>query len=462
MAYQIGRKISSGGMGDVHLARQTAFGGFEKVVLIKRVNAEFARDGELVAMFMNEARLAAKIRHPNVVETFNVDRDDRGLFIVMGYLPGISLAEALRASPRGLPLQAVTRIAADMAAALSAAHSNLEGNAAAPIIHRDVTPNNVQLCRTGDAKLLDFGVAQLRSNSLSPRADRVRGTLAYMSPEMLADVALTPASDLFQLGVVIYESCTGEPPFAGDTEAQISAAQASAVQFDQRWPKSLRAVVSQCLALSAADRPSSASALADQLERVCRELSSYTHREVGSWLQTQYPDQLASHEKRERDALDEMRAATGDPVDGARSELADTVPEQRPTVVARPLRTPIARGLWVQWRRRALVGLAVVGLGLGAWVFSSDPDSRLRTRRSASGTLAAKATHLGPSLEVPTVQLEEAGKIRAVAVAPAPGPAVRPSKPDRKHSAAVELIHEEKTPPGPAPAVAGDLLDPWK
>jgi eukaryotic-like serine/threonine-protein kinase len=121
MGYQVGNKLASGGMGEVYFALQTAMGGFEKLVLIKRIHSELEQDDELSQMFLNEARMVANLRHPNVVETFDVDRDAKGLFLVMGYLPGVSLRQAIE-KKGSLPVSIVIRMAADIASAMCSSY----------------------------------------------------------------------------------------------------------------------------------------------------------------------------------------------------------------------------------------------------------------------------------------------------------------------------------------------------
>lgn len=204
--YQLGDKIGQGGMGSVYRARHT---GLDRDVAIKFMDAAVAQDEIGVERFLREAKLLAKIDHPNVVRVHDTGRDERGQpYIVMELLGGISLSERLRQGP--MPEAEAVDIACQVLAALEEAHK-------LGIIHRDIKPSNIRQLSGGKVKLLDFGIARDEMLSSVTHTGKVIGTPAYMSPEQAEGRSAVPQSDLYALGIVIYEMLTGTAPFRAET-----------------------------------------------------------------------------------------------------------------------------------------------------------------------------------------------------------------------------------------------------
>ena len=187
--YEVIRAIASGGMATVHLARTVGEGGFERLVAIKVMHPHIATDPAFVAMFLDEARLAARIRHPNVVATHDVQKSPAGVFLVMDYIDGPSLHTVLRAlheRDRVLPLDITLRIMGDALAGLHAAHE-LCGENGEPLnlVHRDISPDNILVGNDGLARITDFGVARAESRISTTSGAALKGKLAFMSPERI-------------------------------------------------------------------------------------------------------------------------------------------------------------------------------------------------------------------------------------------------------------------------------------
>jgi len=194
--YALFHELAAGGMATVHVGRLLGAAGFSRVVAIKRLHRHFASDPEFVSMFVDEARLAARIRHPNVVPTLDVVRTEDELFLVMEYVSGEALSRLLRATrEKGVPVTpriAVT-IGAGLLHGLHAAHT-AKGERGEPleIVHRDVSPQNVIVGTDGIARVLDFGVAKARVRLQTTREGQVKGKLAYMAPEQLTSRGVGP------------------------------------------------------------------------------------------------------------------------------------------------------------------------------------------------------------------------------------------------------------------------------
>ncbi len=260
--YDVVDTLGSGGMADVYLARDEVLG---RDVALKVLNRRFSSDGEFVERFRREARSAATLSHPNVVSIYDRgEAEDGACYISMEYLPGGTLKDRIS---RDTPMDpgVAAEVALQIAQGLEAAHE-------AGVIHRDVKPHNVLVTRAGDVKVGDFGIARAESAG-TMTGDAVLGTAAYMSPEQAAGRPVDPRSDLYSLGVVMYEMLTGETPFtAGDA---ISAATQHADEpptppkrRNPRVPDATNDLVLRLLSKDPNERPPSASALIDDLRRL--------------------------------------------------------------------------------------------------------------------------------------------------------------------------------------------------
>jgi serine/threonine-protein kinase len=223
--YALYDEIASGGMATVHLARLIGPVGFSRTVAIKRLHPHLANEPEFVAMFLDEARLAARVQHPNVVPTLDVVTTDGEIFLVMEYVRGESLSRLLRADgehARALPARLASAIAVGVLQGLHAAHE-ARGEQGEPldIIHRDVSPQNILLGTDGVPRILDFGIAKATVRLQSTQEGQVKGKLAYMAPEQLRGKPLTRTVDVYAASVVLWEMLTGRRLFSGDNEGNL-------------------------------------------------------------------------------------------------------------------------------------------------------------------------------------------------------------------------------------------------
>jgi serine/threonine protein kinase len=220
--YAIYQAIASGGMATVYLGRLLGPVGFARTVAIKRLHEQYASEPKFVAMFLDEARLAARVRHPNVVPTLDVVATDGELFLVMEYVHGESLGRLVRAAvDQGtpIPVPIVVSIMSGVLQGLHAAHeAKSEKGVPLHIIHRDVSPQNILLGRDGQARLLDFGVARAEERLHKTQEGLVKGKLAYMAPEQLRAETLGPPTDIYAAAVVMWEALAGRRLFPGTSE----------------------------------------------------------------------------------------------------------------------------------------------------------------------------------------------------------------------------------------------------
>jgi serine/threonine-protein kinase len=284
-------------MATVHLGRLLGPVGFSRTVAIKRLHAQFAKDQDFVAMFLDEARLAGRIQHPNVVQTLDVVANDHELFLVMEYLQGESLSRLWRSAlaaddgeaSSGMPPSIVSAIVSGMLHGLNAVHEARDerGNPLG-IVHRDISPQNVLVGIDGAARVLDFGVAKAAGRVQQTREGQLKGKLPYMAPEQLTGGAnVTRQTDIYSAAVVLWECLTGRRLFDDENEARIFGRVLDGYvpppsQFRPGLPAALDGVVLRGLDRDPARRFSSAREMALALEACVRSAAS---AEVGSWVE---------------------------------------------------------------------------------------------------------------------------------------------------------------------------------
>lgn len=222
--YEVLRKIATGGMAELFLAKQVGMEGFERVVALKRILAHLAYDEEFINMFRDEARIVAKLSHPNIVQIFDLGKAEDTYFIAMEYIPGrnlSSVAKKARAKGEKLPPANIARCVAQACEGLHYAHtrSDLNGKPL-EIVHRDVSPQNIIVAFSGTVKLVDFGIAKAATKIAHTRAGVLKGKYAYMSPEQIRGEVVDARSDLFAVGIVLYELLCGRRPFEKENSIQ--------------------------------------------------------------------------------------------------------------------------------------------------------------------------------------------------------------------------------------------------
>jgi serine/threonine protein kinase len=273
--YELVRQIAIGGMAELYLARTVGIEGFEKLVVIKRILPQYAANDSFVAMFVNEARLAATLQHPNVAQVYDIGVDAGEYFFAMEYIHGEDLdhvAQQAQLRRETIPLDASLTLVAHLCAGLHYAHERIgpDGTPLA-IVHRDVSPSNVLVSYDGSVKLVDFGIARATSRTTSAHGG-LKGKIAFMSPEQCrADTTLDRRSDLYSIGTLLYQLTTGRLPFSGETDYAIlnqivNVDVAPPRSFVPTYPESLERIVLRALARDPAQRYSSALELQGALE----------------------------------------------------------------------------------------------------------------------------------------------------------------------------------------------------
>jgi len=223
--YVLLKRIATGGMAELFLARQVGAGGFEKLVVVKRILQHLSTDRDFVGMFLNEARLASSLNHPNVVPVYDLGQEEGAYYMAMEFIAGHDLYNVARKAVKQsapIPPEIAARIAVGACAGLHHAHTkkNPQGQSL-HIVHRDVSPANILVSYEGEVKLTDFGIAKADAQSVKTRTGVVKGKFSYMSPEQIRSEPLDARSDVFALGVTLHETLTGRRLFRRDTELAV-------------------------------------------------------------------------------------------------------------------------------------------------------------------------------------------------------------------------------------------------
>ena len=343
--YRVITELARGGMGVVYLALKRGPGAFNKLLVLKELRPEFFEDGDVLAMFLEEARLAAFLSHPNVVPTIEAGSDGDRHFIVMEYFEGQSLHRVVsRARKLGTPvpfeLQSAVLCGALNGLAYAHAATDYDGQSLG-IVHRDVSPQNVLIGYDGQVKLVDFGIAKARGSFTDTRVGLLKGRISYMAPEQAAGGNVDARADLFSIGVMLWEAATGRRFWSGiGTDVQVlralllgDADTAQAREMSEVEPD-LRGLITRATAFDPSKRPTSATHLLDELRTVLakRPNASFEPPEVGRFVQGLFGEERAQLQIAVAEALERGDAA---PEEATRASSGSRVPpiSERPPEV---------------------------------------------------------------------------------------------------------------------------------
>jgi len=369
--YKLVRKLATGGMAEVFLAKLDGPMGFEKEVVIKRILPEMVEEDGFVEMLFTEARVAARLNHPNIVQIFDFGQTDGTYYLAMEYIDGLDLRSMMkRVTAHTLTLSPVfcAWLIARACEGLAFAHETRDPvtGMSLGLIHRDVSLDNILLSRQGALKIVDFGIAKAADQAHSTRAGIVKGKLSYMSPEQIQGKTLDRRVDVYALGVVFYELLTGRKPFNATTQstmvkAILNEAPVPAVQRRPDLPEAVARILERALAK---DR--------DQRYRDCLEFQSDLEDFIlasGQKLSSQRMAQCVANVLNLPPAPAQPTASPSDHTP-AQPQKAHVPSPSRPESQAKPLPAPAAfkphprTGLW--WAL-ACAGLLLAGGGFLAW-----------------------------------------------------------------------------------------------
>ncbi len=247
-------KIGQGGMAELYKAEHTSKDGFRRIVALKKILPHLTQDQEFINMFIREARIAAFLRHPNVVQITDYGSYQDAYFIAMEYIDGINLAEIIDRIKAGLPIDLAVFLALKIIMGLQYAHSKKDDKSGTPlsIVHRDISPHNVMVSYEGEVKITDFGLAKAQSEPSFTRTGQVKGKQQYMSPEQALGQKVDSRTDIYAFGVVFYEILTGRQlfEFNNDIDAMMSIPNEEITPLNTvrpEIPEELNRIVMKCL-----------------------------------------------------------------------------------------------------------------------------------------------------------------------------------------------------------------------
>ena len=494
--YQLIKPLATGGMGEIYLARTRGIEGFERLVVLKRLKPDIAARAENIAMFLDEVRLLASVQHANVVRIYDVGTSsDGGFFYAMEYLHGQDLRAVMR-SVRTAALPTISLLVSVGAAVLSGLHHVHERNGPdgkpLHIVHRDVSPANIFVTYEGEVKLLDFGIALAASRKTQTEAGVVKGKFRYMSPEQCRTDPLDRRSDVFALGVVLWEMATGKSLFKTDSDVKTLFA---IVERDAPlistlvpgFPPALEQIIARALRRPVAERWQSAQQMQAALEDfalenkislsaspLARLMEERFAEEIHAWSAAQKEGKdlaaFVSERATQEEGSGSSRTPSGSSSAGRAIEPPPDwqVPAPRPAPGEEPTNSFVVTHQEPTRRSRApmLAGAAVALLALGGVAFAftrpvePKPSAPLQVQAPAPAPepLPPPAPEKAPAPNPPPAVAAPEPPVVVVPAVVAPAP-VAPAPVAPKGTRRPNRAPSEK-PPKPAPADAPDS-SPW-
>jgi eukaryotic-like serine/threonine-protein kinase len=461
--YELIAELASGGMATVYLARNTGVAGFQRLVAIKRLHPHLAREPEFIEMFLDEARLAARIHHPNVVPIQEVGQSDTGYYLVMDYVEGDTFARLLARgaqSKQRIPYAVTVRVMLDTLAGLHAAHE-MTDDAGQPlsIVHRDVSPQNILVGVDGIARITDFGVARAASRLSTTRSGQLKGKLAYMAPEQARGGGIDRRADLFSCGIVLWEALALKRLFKGEGEAETlnrvlyePIPPPSSVR--KEVPPALDEICMRALERDVDKRYSTAMELAEHLEKAAQAaLAMGSVRDVASCLEAVVGTDLTKQRDEVRAWL--TRSEPSNPTRGPYGSIppppvsshsnpryldsSKTRIEGSTREPSRPQGPPVDRSALTAPEKVSSVSSAVLQVSADPTGPSEIAAARTRSRRRLyiavtaaaviAGGVGFGASRIAGKLTPATPPPPAATTVAAPTPTPAPIPSAEPAKP---------------------------------
>lgn len=413
--YSLLYRLASGGMANLYVATLAGADGFKKTVAIKIMHRNLTHDPEFVRMFIDEARLASRVVHPHVTQVLDLGRTPHHHYIAMEYVEGESINALMRRTRP--PLSCCARIIADAAAGLHAAHELCDTDGSPlGVVHRDVSPDNILISYSGTVKVTDFGVARTRDCIHTTNAGMVKGKLSYMAPEQICAEPVDCRSDIFSLGIVLYEMTTCHRLFKGSTDAETVALVSgcripppSAVVRDY-YPRELERVVLTALEPDPSNRFQTAQQLQQELERFLVRSGQLTYSSaVGELMSSVFSERI----QRKRELTQQLTEQECDLVPDMQVEVLSNESAGLPVISVEELESelelepeieiePDDEGLsqisgapkaTTRRARAFLIGLLMITVGAAlAWVSRPAIEARLEPERAPGRTTAPEVT----------------------------------------------------------------------
>ncbi|HEY8211429.1 MAG TPA: protein kinase [Myxococcaceae bacterium] len=333
-------RINIGGMAEVWRGKMFGAGGFERLVAIKRILPNIAEDEEFITMFIDEAKISVQLTHANIAQIYELGAINNSYFIAMEYIPGKDMRaifERCRKKGEPAPIPLSCYVVSKLCEGLDYAHRKKDGMGRdMNIVHRDVSPQNVLISYEGEVKVIDFGIAKAAGKATKTQAGILKGKFGYMSPEQIRGLPLDRRSDVFAIGVCLYEMLTGERLFVGDSDFSVlekvrKAEVTPPSTYNRRVPENLEKIVLKALARDVDTRYQYANELADDLQRfLITSDSIFSRKDLMQYMKSTFAEEVEREKMRLQDYAEikppEGIAAAADMGFGAAPALAATPP----------------------------------------------------------------------------------------------------------------------------------------
>jgi serine/threonine protein kinase len=449
--YELVSRLAAGGMAEIFLARTKSIQGFEKYLVIKRILSHRTNDPEFVRMFLDEARVAATLDHPNIVQIYDVGHVDNEYFIAMEYLRGHNLIEIVRAGAKlgyaKPPLEHVVSMLTQSCAGLHYAHEkrDFEGRSL-EIVHRDVTPQNIVVNFDGSVKVVDFGIAKAATREVETLAGTLKGKIGYMSPEQCKGGNVDRRSDIFAMGIILFELTTGKRLYHERSDFDtlkkiIEGPVPSPRDLLPFYPAFLNAIVVRCLQKNPDDRYQTARDLHADMDAFARDNQLVTGTvPLSQYMERIYADELATHKSADAAAMATAASAT---MSGSTSSYLGEASRRSLSGVSTPLLAAKRQHMMMRGLQIAVAALLIlVGAGVVWW--------QTRPKQQGQGqVLAAMQQQQQPAMQAaaqPLAAVPPSGAPKTTAPVPEPAKTPEAAKPAAATASA--------TPSSPRPRAA--------
>ncbi|MEE2755305.1 MAG: serine/threonine-protein kinase [Myxococcota bacterium] len=309
--YELIERIAVGGMAEIFRAKRTGVRGFEKIYAVKRLHPRYSQDDDFIEMLVDEARITVQLTHPNIGQTIDLGQIDGHYYILMEFIDGRDLYRVLRRlreSQQAMPIEAAAFLAMEACQGLQYAHDKKDGDGKPlKIVHRDISPQNVLVSFEGEVKLIDFGIAKAELRAYETEAGIIKGNFYYMSPEQARGEILDHRTDIFSLGIVLYEMVTGSLLYKDDDEITLLS-QVRRADIDPPSlirpdiPSRFEQIIMRALAKDRSERYAHAGQMRRELERFLRSYdASFDRVKLGRIMRDLWRDEIGNDHGREHD-----------------------------------------------------------------------------------------------------------------------------------------------------------------
>lgn len=411
--YLLLEKLAVGGMAEIYKAKTYGAEGFEKLLAIKRILPHAAEDKEFITMLIDEAKLSVVLSHANVVQVFDLGKAGSDYFISMEFIHGVNLRDILyrlRERDKKLPMELSVYIASEVCKGLDYAHRKTDSNnQPLGIVHRDISPQNILISYEGEVKIVDFGIAKAAMNISHTMAGILKGKIAYMSPEQAMGKAVDGRTDIFSLGIILYESLTGKKLFTGESQFEvlkkIRTSRIDVAKLPPSTPAPLKTILAKALAYNVEDRYPSASDMQIALTKyLYATYTDFSPRKLSAFVKDLFTEELRREKsKKELEAMEahtgSISLITGKPHETLVHRDAEVPAEVTHPVtgLARPVAMPAKMGRGKNLILGTAFGLVLLlGIGWVVWKFVLTPEEPILV--APKGTLHVTSTPPGADI----------------------------------------------------------------